>query len=301
MDLSIPRPSSTRWNFNIRTVNRVYENLQPLKSCLTEIQSTSNARHTIVEATGILQYLDNDKFIFWLELFHQIMPHVEIIYNQMQSREIDVFKINEYLTNFKKAILEIRDSKYCENPSKSLMAEAKEICDCICVDIADRYSFSNQLVAAKLFNKKNFTSFKNKLPTEEIDLTSQAYPMIDKQSLEAELGTFYARSDMHEYSKLMDLLKLIIENNLDEVLSETTKLIKILLTIPMTTSEPERCFSTLNRIKSFLRSTMNQERLNALAIISIEKKFFNNNQEIKEKIINLFVQNKKRRFDFTFK
>ena len=69
--------------------------------------------------------------MFWLELFHQIMPHVEIIYNQMQSREISVFKVNEYIANFKTAILEIRNSKYCENLSETLKAEAKEVCDCI--------------------------------------------------------------------------------------------------------------------------------------------------------------------------
>ena len=83
MNVTIPRPSATRWNFNIRTVNKVYENLQPLKNCLAEIQSTSNADQTIAEATGILKYLNDNNFMFWLELFHQIMPHVEIIYNQM--------------------------------------------------------------------------------------------------------------------------------------------------------------------------------------------------------------------------
>ena len=199
MEVSIQCPSSTRWNFNIRTINRVHENLQPLKNCLTEIQSTSNADQTIAEATGILKYLNDDNFKFWLELFHQIMPHVEIIYNQMQSQEISVFKVNEYITKFKTAILELRNSKYCENPSKALMAEAKQVCDCICVDIMDRYSSTKHLVAAKLFNKKCFTSFKNKHPTEEIVLTTEAYPMIDKEKLETELKVFYCRSDIHEY------------------------------------------------------------------------------------------------------
>uniref|UniRef100_A0A0L8GMF2 Uncharacterized protein n=1 Tax=Octopus bimaculoides TaxID=37653 RepID=A0A0L8GMF2_OCTBM len=67
MDVSIPRPSSTRWNFNIRTVSRIHENLQPLKNCLTEIHSTSNADQTIAEATGILKYLNDDSFMFWLD------------------------------------------------------------------------------------------------------------------------------------------------------------------------------------------------------------------------------------------
>ncbi|CAL1530203.1 unnamed protein product [Lymnaea stagnalis] len=106
---------------------------------------------------------------------------------------------------------------------------------------------------------------------------------------------------MHEYCKLIDLLKFISESNLDGVLSETTKLIKILLTIPMTTTESECCFWTLKTIKTFLRSTMNQERLNALAMISTEKNFLTSHPEIKEKVIDFFSQNKTRRMDFIFK
>ena len=46
---------------------------------------------------------------------------------------------------------------------------------------------------------------------------------------------------------------------------------RILLTIPVTVASAERSFSKLKLIKSYLRSTMSQERLNGLAIVSIEK------------------------------
>ena len=69
----------------------------------------------------------------------------------------------------------------------------------------------------------------------------------------------------------------------------------------MTTVEPERCFSTLKRVKTFLGSTMTQERLNALATISIQKIFINNMPGLNEKVIDLFAQNKNRRMDSLFK
>ncbi|XP_050919588.1 uncharacterized protein LOC127137146 [Lathyrus oleraceus] len=45
---------------------------------------------------------------------------------------------------------------------------------------------------------------------------------------------------------------------------------RILLTIPVTVASAERSFSKLKLLKTYLRSTMSQERLNGLALIAIE-------------------------------
>ena len=46
---------------------------------------------------------------------------------------------------------------------------------------------------------------------------------------------------------------------------------RISLTIPITVATGERGFSKLKLIKNYLRSTMSQERLNGLAILSIRR------------------------------
>ena len=46
---------------------------------------------------------------------------------------------------------------------------------------------------------------------------------------------------------------------------------RILLIVPVTLSFAERSFSKLKLLKSYLRTTMTQDRLNGLAILCIEK------------------------------
>ena len=47
--------------------------------------------------------------------------------------------------------------------------------------------------------------------------------------------------------------------------------LRIFLTLPVTVASCERSFSKLKIIKNYLRSTMGQERLSGLAVISIER------------------------------
>lgn len=56
-----------------------------------------------------------------------------------------------------------------------------------------------------------------------------------------------------------------------EMLSEVLKLLRIFYTIPVTTSSAERTFSALRRLKTYLRSTMSQPRLNHMMLLYIHK------------------------------
>ena len=49
------------------------------------------------------------------------------------------------------------------------------------------------------------------------------------------------------------------------------KLVKLLLTVPVTSCTAERSFSGLKRLKTYLRSTMGQARLNHLALLHCYK------------------------------
>ncbi|KAK6121516.1 hypothetical protein DH2020_044746 [Rehmannia glutinosa] len=71
---------------------------------------------------------------------------------------------------------------------------------------------------------------------------------------------------------------------------------KILLTIPVTVASAERSFSRLKLLKSCLRSTMTQTRLNALSLISIESEFLEKLDY--ERLIDDFAEKNARRSIF---
>lgn len=71
---------------------------------------------------------------------------------------------------------------------------------------------------------------------------------------------------------------------------------RVLLTIPITVASAERSFSKLKLIKSYLRTSMTQDRLNGLAILSIEKNMLKNIDV--EHIIDDFASKNARRGHF---
>ena len=56
-----------------------------------------------------------------------------------------------------------------------------------------------------------------------------------------------------------------------ELLNQIVILAKLILVMPATNSTSERSFSAMRRLKTYLRSTMTQERLNQLMILHIHK------------------------------
>lgn len=66
------------------------------------------------------------------------------------------------------------------------------------------------------------------------------------------------------------LLNKISELNLVDIFENMCVALRIFCTLPVTVASAERSFSKLNLIKNFMRSTMTQDRLNDLAVLSIE-------------------------------
>nr|CAH7751058.1 unnamed protein product [Callosobruchus chinensis] len=316
----IPRSSATRWNFKSRTISTVYEYRESLIECMEKIEENSRQTVTINQATAICRMLQDSKFVFWLIVFHRILPHADILYNQLQKTVTDPVQIHTAITCFEDSIKKERNNietieseitenyvvqskrrRMNENPYISKTVAAKEVCDTIITHVKERFSFTKHLNASILFAADRFPEMEKTFPLKHLEDTVDAYPFLDKVRLQTELELIYRRPDFRNISGAIHLLKFITDNNLQDVFSATFALLQIIVTIPMTTAEAERSFSTLKRIKTFLRSSMNQERLTALAMLSIEKQFIQDLPDFNEAVITKFAEIKNRRVDFMFK
>ncbi|XP_039866244.1 zinc finger MYM-type protein 1-like [Simochromis diagramma] len=67
----------------------------------------------------------------------------------------------------------------------------------------------------------------------------------------------------------LEMLSFLHDNQLQEVYPNLWIALRIALTLPVTVASAERSFSKLKLIKTYLRSSMGQERLSGLAVISI--------------------------------
>lgn len=93
----------------------------------------------------------------------------------------------------------------------------------------------------------------------------------------------------------LDILNLLYCNQLENVYENATVALRIFLTIPVSVATNERAFSKLKIIKNYLRSTMGQERLSGLGILSIEREIAQSIDYCQ--IINSFLAQKNRRIE----
>ena len=102
----------------------------------------------------------------------------------------------------------------------------------------------------------------------------ESYSCLNKEYLTMECRLAKQTLQNKEMQSINDVLQQVYL--LKAAFPNLVKLLQISLTIAVSTAECERSFSALKRIKTFLRSTMSEQRLTDLALLSIEKQLSQN-------------------------
>ncbi len=146
-----------------------------------------------------------------------------------------------------------------------------------------------------------FPSVLSSLPEHDIVLQAAAlqkqYSSDLSEAFPVQLVTFASsfKAEIAQLSSVKDLAHLLIVDNaaMTPTFTEIVSVLLLFLTLPVSVASAERSFSKLRLIKNYLRSAMEQDRLCALAILSIEAESANLLKT--DKLIESFASAKARR------
>lgn len=168
-------------------------------------------------------------------------------------------------------------------------------------------SLRQRIEAYKLIDTRfGFLKKLNTLSNEEIIAAAQNLAETYNNDLDDQLGNELIQFKVfyHEFKKNDDenekvisqerwMYKLILEKNIKGCFPNIEIALRMYLSLMVTNSSGERSFSKLKLIKNRLRTSMLEDRLNALALLSIESDILR--QQSYEDIISSFISTKCRR------
>ena len=261
----LPSCVQTRWNFQSRVIRGVFDIKSELLQCFSEIESSPSFTwddRTLQEAAGLRRLLEDAEFSFFLEFFAGVFYHVEVLFNAFQSRFIDGASVESCTTGFCDAISGIRnnisfpadEATLRHNKSKqSITSSARECCDVLMTQLTDRLN-TEHLRTFSLLHPPKFSTYSTDFPYGLLASLQGFFPMINSKQLESELRCIYSNPILSKAKTSSELLGILIDNSLITSFPSASQFLNIILTTPVSSAESERCFSTLKRIKTFLRN-----------------------------------------------
>ncbi|OXA48852.1 Zinc finger MYM-type protein 1 [Folsomia candida] len=278
--LTLKYQSNTRWSSKTAAVSALYDQYPEIVDALTEI-STSESFTSDVNANALSRLRDmlNYKFLLGITIWNQILFQINICNLNLQDKTIDVSiakkKLNvlkTWLENFKETGFqssEVLSQQIAENMGIEMSSGFENIRRGR--GINPRYMDRSDALGRNLKEmeiqekQKCMQDLCHEYPS---DFSGPTF-LNEVQSLETTISAFNETGRDLAQLGPMDVLNILYANGLASAYPNCETALRIFLTLPVSVASNERSFSKMKIVKNYLRSTMGQERLNALALISI--------------------------------
>ncbi|KAL4148872.1 hypothetical protein QTP88_003017 [Uroleucon formosanum] len=298
--------SDTRWSCRLDALKAVLLNFQTVVSTLEDISENDAVYGS--DANALLKSINTFEFLFCIYFLKNIMlltnvlskylQSSSIIYSNVQSmaketiQELCNMRCEESFNNTWNEVDILRKQYNVSSPilprkqkiPAKLGGGLKEVenttinkhykiniyfavLDNIINDMGERFEENNLYVLncmqdILLNDMPNNNSFKE---------INKMYGF-DEYNLKAEttiLNRMY--KTVHDQNNVQSKINFIASENYKAGFPTLTRLIQLFITIPTNSASCERSFSCLRRLKTYLRTTMGQSRLNSLGILQIER------------------------------
>ncbi|KAK0148316.1 Zinc finger MYM-type protein 1 [Merluccius polli] len=263
--------TDTRWESKVKSVEPLRYEAAAVREALIEVRDHTKDPIIKVEAQSLSEEVGSYRFSICTVVWYDILSQIHCVSKLMQSPSMQVDVAKRLRSTKRQFSYEAFDEPLSDALKKLEVTFFNVVVDAAASAVQERFS-TLQNVREKFGVLSNFRNLPDKELQEECEtlqttLHYKGHSDVDGRELVQELKNF---PDLPSKSMtLLELLTFIHEKELAEIYPNLWTALRIGLTLPVTVAEAERSFSKLKLTKTYLRSTMSQERLSGLAIISI--------------------------------
>jgi hypothetical protein len=167
-----------------------------------------------------------------------------------------------------------------------------EIIDSMCGELDRRFAGNEQLLLTCDTLKPDSSLFLN---AEQMNTVIRGYPTIGIESdkLLAEVSVAKEMLTRKQVQSADEVVQTLFDMKL--AFPNLIKICQFIFTLPVSSASAERSFSTMKRVKNYLRSTMSDKRLNNLCLLSIEHTLSKQLLDNPSECVDYFAKMKDRR------
>ncbi|XP_076909708.1 uncharacterized protein LOC143567079 [Bidens hawaiensis] len=282
--LTLKSMCPTRWESRVDSVKLTRFQLSDVREALLEIRDTDEHNKTQSDANTLTKNEFGEyEFYLAIVIWYEILSTMNFVSKRLQAKDMVLV---DAIKQVKKLIKHFKNYREVGFPKAIVDAKILPL-----KWVLIRYS----LKVVRLLGKNNLTSLVCKKfclhPRKTLESTTFYLKALDETKLKSCCYTLQEalkhgeESDIDAEEPFLELklfetfLSSDIVTRLDALnnvvqhgfFPNTVNAYRVLLTIPVTVASTERSFSKLKLLKTYMRSTMSQERLNGLAMISIER------------------------------
>ncbi|XP_059637948.1 uncharacterized protein LOC132279902 [Cornus florida] len=277
---NLQRPGDTRWSSHFDSVCSLIRLFGPTCSVLNNLVEDGCNYKIRGDADTAFNTLRSFQFVFILHLIKDIMGITNILCQALQQKDQDIVNAMQLVLSTKQIILKLR-----ENGWNKLLDIVKSFCECHNIDVPDLSELNNRfsekamklVTLSSALDPRDGYKFFN---VEDIcTLVDEFYPQDftdqERIMLTFQLQHYEVEMPVHSYLKNMstisELCRELVETKKSKIYFLIDRLIRLVLTLPVSTATIERAFSTMKLFKTQLRNRMEDEFLADYLSVSIEK------------------------------
>jgi hypothetical protein len=332
---SLKSHCDTRWSSWLAAIRDMRSTLVSVCDSLIQIDESDSTSHGC-DAGQLVKSLQTFTFVFCLEFLFRIFAITDQFSIDLQSSTIDTETARRKAEMVRDAIgglraesvfddvwssaavlatsigIEIptsaarkikRPNRYDENTDtghefKSAKSEYRvqifcPVIDRMCDELQDRFCSETHIVLGQLYR----LLMSGREPVESRVISSVAtFYSLDEEALKCEMHVLANNRDLKNIDSVQQLGHYLVRMKLVSWFPVHSYLIRVYLSLPVTSCASERSFSQLKLLKDDKRSTMTEPRLRGLAVMKIEKECLNLISP--SDIVKIFVNKKSRRQKF---